>query len=153
MSDSSIALNPVIDDPSNPIPSSRAPASSDGVIAKLFRCPSMSVNQKRAYSTPSFSICCSAFLRAAGSDVARSLLSIMPMSSLAPFRPGIAADFLSASERQRSTKLDDRMPIGVAERAVELLHRLVSGLRPGVDLGQPAFRRTAQRVLLQRSSD
>ena len=37
MSDSSIALKPVIDEPSNPIPSSSAPASSEGVIAKLFR--------------------------------------------------------------------------------------------------------------------
>ena len=77
MSDSSIALKPVIDEPSNPIPSSSAPSSSDGVIAKLFRCPSMSVNQKRTYSTPSFSICFSDSLRAAGVDVARSLLSII----------------------------------------------------------------------------
>jgi hypothetical protein len=47
MSDSSIALKPVIDDPSKPIPSSSAPASSSRVIAKLFRCPSRSVNQRR----------------------------------------------------------------------------------------------------------
>ena len=48
----------------------------------------MSVNQKRAYSTPSFSICFSACLRASGLDVARSLLSIMPIVSLAPLGPG-----------------------------------------------------------------
>ena len=47
MSDSSIALKPVMDDPSKPIPSSSAPSSSPGVIAKLFRWPSMSVNQRR----------------------------------------------------------------------------------------------------------
>ena len=46
MSDSSIALKPVIDEPSKPIPSSSAPSSSLGVIAKLFRCPSRSVNQQ-----------------------------------------------------------------------------------------------------------
>ena len=92
MSDSSIALKPVIDEPSKPIPSSSAPAISEGVIAKLFRCPSMSVNQKRTYSTPSCSICLRTALRAAGSDVARSLLSIIatiPCSSLrsAPAKP------------------------------------------------------------------
>jgi hypothetical protein len=53
MSDSSIALKPVIDEPSNPIPSSSASSSSLGVIAKLFRWPSMSVNQRRMNSTPS----------------------------------------------------------------------------------------------------
>ena len=66
MSDSSIALKPVIDEPSKPMPSSSAPSISDGVIAKLFRCPSMSVNQKRTYSTPSCSICLRTALRAAG---------------------------------------------------------------------------------------
>ena len=50
MSDSSIALKPVIDEPSKPMPSSSAPSSSAGVIAKLFRCPSMSVNQRRTKS-------------------------------------------------------------------------------------------------------
>jgi hypothetical protein len=46
MSDSSIALKPVMDEPSKPIPSSSAPSSSAGVIEKLFRWPSMSVNQR-----------------------------------------------------------------------------------------------------------
>ena len=77
MSDSSIALKPVIDEPSKPMPSSSAPSISDGVIAKLFRCPSMSVNQKRTYSTPSFSICLRRPCAPPGSDVARSLLSII----------------------------------------------------------------------------
>ena len=53
MSDSSIALKPVIDEPSKPMPSSSAPSSSSGVIAKLFRCPSRSVNQRSIDSTPS----------------------------------------------------------------------------------------------------
>ena len=53
MSDSSIALKPVIDEPSKPMPSSSAPSSSSGVIAKLFRCPSRSVNQRSIDSMPS----------------------------------------------------------------------------------------------------
>ena len=79
MSDSSIALKPVIDEPSKPIPSSSAPAISASVIAKLFRCPSRSVNQKRTYSTFASSIFASTSRRASGSDVARALLSIIPM--------------------------------------------------------------------------
>ena len=81
MSDSSIALKPVIDEPSKPMPSFSAPSISDGVIAKLFRWPSMSVNQKRTYSTPSFFTASSTALRAFGSEVARSLLSIIAMCS------------------------------------------------------------------------
>src|SRR5215212_4775154 len=84
MSDSSIALKPVIEDPSKPIPSSSAPSISLGVIAKLFRCPSRSVNQKRTYSTPSSRICARTRRRASGSDVALCLLSIIAMR---PFLP------------------------------------------------------------------
>jgi len=36
MSDSSIALNPVIEDPSNPMPASSAPSSSAALIEKDF---------------------------------------------------------------------------------------------------------------------
>jgi hypothetical protein len=43
----------VIDEPSKPIPSSRAPSISSGVIAKLFRCPSRSLNQRSIDSMPS----------------------------------------------------------------------------------------------------
>ncbi len=35
-----------MDEPSKPIPSSSAPSSSAGVMEKLFRWPSMSVNQR-----------------------------------------------------------------------------------------------------------
>ena len=77
MSDSSIALKPVIDEPSKPMPSSSAPCSSLRVIAKLFRCPSRSVNQRRTYSTFSSSTRFSTSCRASGSDVARALLSII----------------------------------------------------------------------------
>src|SRR5205807_237548 len=56
MSDSSIALKPVIEEPSNPIPSSSASSTSLGVIAKLLRWPSRSENQSKTNSTPSFSI-------------------------------------------------------------------------------------------------
>ena len=74
MSDSSIALKPLIDEPSKPIPSSSASASSLGVIAKLFRWPSMSVNQRRTKSTPSSATRWSTALRASSVDVALFLL-------------------------------------------------------------------------------
>ena len=47
MSDSSIALKPVIDEPSKPIPASNASSSSAALIENDFSCPRMSVNQKR----------------------------------------------------------------------------------------------------------
>ena len=47
MSDSSIALNPVIEDPSKPMPASNASSSSAALIENDFSCPRMSVNQKR----------------------------------------------------------------------------------------------------------
>ena len=71
MSDSSIALNPVIDEPSKPMPSSSAAGISLGVTAKLLRCPSRSVNQRSRNSTPSAFIFSSASLRASSLDVAR----------------------------------------------------------------------------------
>src|SRR3954467_5039832 len=74
MSDSSIALKPVIEEPSKPIPSSSASASSLGVIAKLFRWPSMSVNQRRTKSTFSSATRFRTARRAAGALVARFLL-------------------------------------------------------------------------------
>src|SRR3954470_6995680 len=118
----------------------------------------MSVNQKRAYSTPSFSICFSACLRASGVDVARNSLSIMPirwslLSARNRCRLPIMQSCLFPGERQRGANVDDRVPVDVAERAVQLLHRLVPGLRPGVDLGETAVGRASQRVLLQRPGD
>ncbi len=47
MSDSSMALKPVIDEPSKPMPPSNASSSSSLPTEKLFSCPRMSVNQKR----------------------------------------------------------------------------------------------------------
>jgi len=47
MSDSSIALKPVIDEPSKPMPPSKASSSSSLLIEKLFSWPRMSVNQNR----------------------------------------------------------------------------------------------------------
>src|SRR3954470_18277968 len=80
MSDSSIALKPVIDEPSKPMPSSSAPSTSPVVIEKLFRCPSRSVNQRSTSSIPSSFICFSTDFRAPGSDVARFLLSTCAIS-------------------------------------------------------------------------
>src|SRR5947208_16034066 len=51
MSDSSIGLKPVIDDPSKPIPPSNASSSSAALIEKLFSWPSRSVNQRRTKRT------------------------------------------------------------------------------------------------------
>ena len=47
MSDSSIALKPVIDEPSKPMPPSKASSSSSLLIEKLFSWPRTSVNQNR----------------------------------------------------------------------------------------------------------
>src|SRR5215208_6413680 len=47
MSDSSIALKPVIDEPSKPMPPSKASSSSWALNEKLFSWPRMSVNQRR----------------------------------------------------------------------------------------------------------
>ena len=47
MSDSSIALKPVIELPSKPIPASNASSSSAALIENDFSWPRMSVNQKR----------------------------------------------------------------------------------------------------------
>src|SRR6202023_1093266 len=47
MSDSSIALNPVIEDPSKPMPASNASSSSATLIENDFSCPRLWVNQKR----------------------------------------------------------------------------------------------------------
>jgi hypothetical protein len=42
-----MALKPVIEEPSKPIPPSKASSSSSLLMEKLFSCPRMSVNQKR----------------------------------------------------------------------------------------------------------
>ena len=52
MSDSSIALKPVIDEPSKPIPPSKASASSVTLIEKALSCPSTSVNHMRMKRMP-----------------------------------------------------------------------------------------------------
>jgi hypothetical protein len=52
MSDSSIALKPVIDDPSKPIPPSNASSSSAALIENDFSWPRMSVNQSRMKRIP-----------------------------------------------------------------------------------------------------
>jgi hypothetical protein len=56
MSLSSIRANPWIEEPSKPIPSSKAPSSSDGDMAKLFGRPRMSVNHNLTNLTPFDSI-------------------------------------------------------------------------------------------------
>src|SRR3954454_15973202 len=149
MSDSSIALNPVIDEPSKPMPSSRAPSISDGVIAKLFRWPSMSVNQKRTYSTPSFSICFMTSLRAAGSDVARSLLSIIDTfwcSSRERLRPHRLRSAPGASAlEQRAAQMNPLEFAHVAEFLVHAAHRRVAEIVLGAQ--RPVARSLGSRDL------
>ena len=55
MSDSSIGLKPVIEEPSKPMPPSKASSSSAALIEKLFSWPRTSVNQRRTKRT-SFSL-------------------------------------------------------------------------------------------------
>src|SRR4051794_4232335 len=76
MSDSSIRLKPVIDEPSKPIPSSSAPASSSRPTANDLSWPKMSVNQNRMNSTLCSSTC-------ASTSPAPALLS----STVATFAP------------------------------------------------------------------
>ena len=52
MSDSSIALKPVIEDPSKPIPPSKASSSCSEWIENDFSWPRMSVNQRRMKRMP-----------------------------------------------------------------------------------------------------
>src|SRR5919106_2791274 len=52
MSDSSIALKPVIEDPSKPMPPSNASSSSSALIENDFSWPRMSVNQRRMKRMP-----------------------------------------------------------------------------------------------------
>jgi hypothetical protein len=52
MSDSSIALKPVIDEPSKPMPASNARPSSLALSEKALSCPKISVNQSRTKRTP-----------------------------------------------------------------------------------------------------
>ncbi len=75
MSLSSIRLKPVIDEPSKPMPSSRASSSSYGVIEKLFRCPSRSVNQR--WMKPTFS---AATRSSTSRRFAGSLVALLPVS-------------------------------------------------------------------------
>src|SRR5580765_8095701 len=153
MSDSSIALKPVIDEPSKPIPSSRAPSISLGVTAKLFRCPSMSVNQSSTNSTPSSSIRFSTSLRAFGSLVARFAVSTcvtesppeserpsvlrlgrggqrlqLGLDSTVPKRPRIERERRSEDERARRQRGAD--PPDVADSTEDrAAHRLADGVR------------------------
>ena len=52
MSDSSIALKPVIEEPSKPIPPSKASSSCSLEIENDFSCPRTSVNHRRTNRMP-----------------------------------------------------------------------------------------------------
>src|SRR5438105_191193 len=128
--------------------SSSAPSSSEGVIAKLFRCPSMSVNQKRTYSTPSFFASSSTALRAFGSDVARSLLSIIAMvvSLLVAGRPTLSTEQWTGHMHPFEARLVAQLPVHAQHwRVAEVV------LRAQVP---PARRAGGRRLMpLERESD
>ena len=102
MSDSSIGLKPVIEEPSKPIPPSNASSSSDELIEKLLSCPRTSVNHSRtkrtSRSATSFSTS-AAVVGPAWSAIARNLIRAaraqpLPMSKsrgvpLAPVADGM----------------------------------------------------------------
>jgi len=81
-----------MDEPSKPIPSSSAASISLGVTAKLFRWPSMSVNQRRTNSIPSFSIRPYTRLRESSLDVALLRVSTCAMKSSLETRKAPGAD-------------------------------------------------------------
>ncbi len=59
MSDSSMALKPVIEEPSKPMPPSKASSSSAALMEKLLSWPRMSVNHRRMKRMPrSFTSAC-----------------------------------------------------------------------------------------------
>src|SRR5262249_15684237 len=101
MSDSSIALKPVIDEPSKPMPSSSASSISLGVTAKLLRWPSMSENQSRTNSTPSCSIPAPPSLRVSSLDVALFFVSTCAMN------PSLKCKKPQAPGRPRPRCLED----------------------------------------------
>src|SRR4051812_9293390 len=132
MSDSSIRLKPVIDEPSKPIPSLSAPSISLGVIANDFRCPSRSVNQNRTCSTPSSLIRFSTARRAATLDVARSLLCTCAARLVAgaALLLGLAIFTLLRSPAGQPSPPRATAPRGVDAIAVRLWSP-VGGLTPG----------------------
>src|SRR6476619_6119377 len=95
MSDSSIRLKPVIDEPSNPMPSASAPSSSSRPTAKLFSWPLMSVNQKRMNSTPS-----SSTRRRMSSGSVRGLVTVA-ICGASPFRVSLIGRGCARSEHSR----------------------------------------------------
>src|SRR6187431_3670540 len=128
MSDSSIALKPVIDDPSKPMPSTSAPSISAGVTANDLRCPSRSVNQNRTCSTCSSRIFLRTARRDATLDVARSFDLTIVERLAAPVLLALAIDVLlpenvkspghgsSAPEAPLPRKTSTRLPGRAAPR-------------------------------------
>jgi hypothetical protein len=85
MSDSSIGLKPVIEEPSKPIPPSKASSSSSALIEKLLSCPRTSVNQRRMKRTPSS---VTIFLTSSA-DSGRSAITLLSRIDRAAGRAGV----------------------------------------------------------------
>jgi hypothetical protein len=78
MSDSSMGLKPVIEEPSKPMPPSNASSSSAALIEKLFSWPSTSVNQSLMNRT---SRSLTTFMTSSGDSVRTASLSAIFSSS------------------------------------------------------------------------
>ena len=106
MSDSSIGLKPVIEEPSKPMPPSKASSSSEALIEKLFSWPSRSVNQRRTKRT------------SLSSQKARTSLAVVGLSATGtgiyrrgPLRGSIRAPPSSVSECKTSRNLVHLRPV------------------------------------------
>src|SRR4051794_24740590 len=116
MSDSSIRLKPVIDEPSNPMPSSSAPGSSSRPIANDLSWPKMSVNQSRTNST----LCSSTW---ASTSPAPVVLSSTVAISESPLRGGPAGASCPGGDLLRFVGLEH----GLAFLARADPHRVLDG--------------------------
>src|SRR5579884_1146190 len=107
----------------------------------------MSVNQSRTYCTPSRSIRASTSLRTSGSDVARSLLSIIAIERS-------SSGWTEATlYRQRALHRQLLRAVDVAEAAIQRLHRLVAALRPRDELADARPRGPVELCELQRAAE
>src|SRR5919106_5795999 len=125
MSDSSIALKPVMDEPSKPMPPSKASSSSSALIEKLFSWPRMSVNQRRTKRMP----------RSSTNDLISSAVrggwSAMGLDSFGGWAGGLGAR--KANQLQPGARPGLQRPDGGLERAALLGQRVLHADRHVVD--------------------
>ena len=148
MSDSSIALKPVIEEPSKPIPFSNASSSSAELMLNDFSCPRMSVNQKRMKRS-----WCSSTIALTSSTVRGwSVMARDPRGSAA-VTPGrkLGADVsrhgTAVVEGRPTVAMTDRVEIGPSTRGWSDHRRRgrAESARPGRDVAAEVGWLVAQR--------